>query len=214
MAPLNRRINVVFGISKYRRLGEFRNKVIGIKADIANYTAIFATPLPTVLQVNTDFTALDTAQALVETRAPNGVATRDAARKTVTDDMRAWQRYVQGLIDAETDPDQKLIIANSSGFDITVNGVRVKPDFKVIQMATPGTVKLVARSAGMRAAYSWQMSANNGSTWTDLPITNVANTSVAGLTLGARYVFRFRSVVKNVTSPWSFTVSVVMQINP
>ncbi len=211
MATLKRRVVVVFSLVRYRRLGDFRYKTGGISADIAAATGVFATPVPTVLVVNGHITAFDAAQVLVETRAINGVATRNAAYNVVVDDMRAWLRYVQALIDAEPDPEQQLIIANSSGFDVRVNGVYIKSPFKVTQLPTPGMVKLAAISAGSRAAYNWQVSSNNGATWADLPITNIAKTTATGLTSGARYIFRFRSVVKNVVSGWCLPVSIVMQ---
>ncbi len=211
MAPLNRKITVVFGISKYRSYGAFRMKATHVSADIAAYTTIFATPSPTVSAVNGHISAMDAAQILVETRAENGVATRNAARTLVTDDMETWVAYVQGLIRVEPDPEQQMIIASSSGLDIKVNGVRVKPSLAVKQLITPGMVKLVGQSAALKAAYQWQMSINNGVSWTDLPVTNVANTTVSGLTSGARIVFRFRSTVKNVTSGWSLAVSFVIQ---
>lgn len=211
MAPLNRKINVIFGVGKYRTLDAFRGQAIKVSADIAAYTLIFVTPVPAVSAVNADIAALDAAEVLVQTREVNAVATRNAARNVVTEDMHAWERYVQGLIAAEPDPDQKMIIASSSGFDIKVNGVRVKRDLTIVQQTTPGLVKLVARAAGTGAAYSWQMSTNNGTTWIDLPITNVAKTTVSGLSTGTRYVFRFRSTIKNVTSAWCPQISFYLQ---
>ncbi len=210
MAKKKKIIVVVFSLVKYRRLGDFKYKIVGISADIDANTTIFVTPVPTVASVNGHLVDLDGAQALVQQRVPGGVATRNAAYNVVLVDIRSWLRYVQDLIDKEPDPEQQMIIATSSGFDIKVNGAINKPDLKVVQTG-PNTVKLVARSAASRAAYSWQMSINNGTTWTDLPVTNAAKTTVSGLTAGTRYVFRFRSTVKNVVSNWSYTVSIVIQ---
>ena len=211
MAPLNRKITVVFGISKYRSYGAFRSKSTHVSADIGAYTTIFVTPSPTVSAVNGHISAMDAAQILVETRAENGVATRNAARTVVREDMESWVAYVQGLIRAEPDPEQQMIIATSSGLDIKVNGAYVKPLLKATQMPTPGAVKLVAQAAGNRAAYEWQMSTNNGTTWVDLPTNNTASTTVTGLAVGTRLLFRFHSVVKNEISTWSYSVSVIMQ---
>lgn len=214
MAPSNRKITVVFGVRKYRTLSAFRNQAIKVSADIAAYPLIFVTPNPTVASVNTHLDTMDAAQVLVDTGGVNAVATRNAARNIVMEDMHAWERYVQGLIAAETDFDQKMVIAVSSGLDIRVNGVRVKKDLELTQLITPGMMKMVARAAGPKAAYEWQMSQNNGTSWTTLPVTNVAKTTVSGLTAGLRYLFRFRSTVKNVTSGWSTSESFIYTINP
>lgn len=214
MAPLNRKINVSFGISKYRSQGAFKGQATKVSADIAAYTLIFVTPNPTVASVNGHLAALDAAQILVEIRAENGVSTRNAAHNVVVADMRAWERYVQALIDAEPDPDQKMIIASSSGFDVKINGTYAKPDLKITPIATPGMANLVGKAAAKTAAYEWQMSSNNGTIWTTLPVTNSAKTTISGLIAGTRYVFRFRSTVKNVTSGWCTAVSFIYTVNP
>ena len=211
MTQLKKRVVVVFNLSKVRRLGDFRYKVGGISNAIGGNTTVFATPLPTVLIVNGHITAMDAAQADVELRLQGSVAIRNAAFNVVVSDIRAWVRYVQALIDAEPDYEQQLIIAGSSAFDTRVNGVYIKPPLKAIALPTPGSVKLTAVSAGKNAAYNWQQSINNGSTWVELPPTNVANTAVSGLNAKASYLFRFRSVVKNVVSAWSGTVGLVIQ---
>ena len=214
MAPLNRKINVAFGFGKYRSQSAFNGQATKVSADIAAYTLIFVTPDPAVSAVNADIASLAAAQILVETRAANGVATRNAAHNVVVSDMRGWERYVQSLIDAEPDPDQKMIIASSSGFDVKVNGVYAKPDLKITQLNTPGMVKLVGKAPAKTAAYEWQMSSNNGTTWITLPVSNSTKTTVSGLIAGTRYVFRYRSTVKNVTSGWCSPVSFIYTINP
>ncbi len=211
MATLKKRITVVFSLTRYRRLGDFRFKVMGVSATIAGNTTIFATPVPTVLVVDGHISDFDDAQTLVEQRALGAVAVRDEAMNIVVDDMRAWVRYVQGLVDAAADFEAGMIIAEASGFDIKVNGVYIKPPLRVVQTPTPGTIRLIAIAAGSRSAYEWQQSINNGTTWTNLQTTNVANTTVTGLNSGTRYAFRFRSIVNNTPSAWSSVVSIVIQ---
>ena len=211
MAKLKKRVTVVLSLTRYNRLGDFRYKVVGVSADIAANPTLFATPLPTVATVDTNIGLMDDGQALVEQRKPGGVDARDAAYNVVVDNVRTWLRYVQNLIDAEPDPIQQMLIANSSGFDIRVNGVYIKPPLRIIPLETPGQLKLLAVAAGQRAAYSWQMSSNNGASWVDLPVTNSASTTVTGLATGARLLFRYHYTVKNIAGPWSFNVSVIVQ---
>jgi hypothetical protein len=65
-----------------------------------------------------------------------------------------------------------------------------------------GTALLVA-PATHRAAYEWQCSADGGKTWSVLPPTLQAKTSVTALQTGATVQFRYRSVTKTGAGDWS-----------
>jgi hypothetical protein len=73
-----------------------------------------------------------------------------------------------------------------------------------------GTVNLVAKSAGTRAAYDWQYSTDQ-KTWTTLPMTLQAKTGVSGLTAGTTYYFRVQSLIKTGTENWSQIVSLMVK---
>ena len=105
-----------------------------------------------------------------------------------------------------------------SGDEVVVEGNKdlrlmiVKPAGSAVKTTiTPGTVKLVAKSAARRASYNWQQSANNGVTWIDLPTTLRASLLVSGLTSKAAYQFRFRSITKEGISGWFASVGIVIQ---
>lgn len=210
MAKDKKRAMAVFNISKLRRLGDFREKVELILADIGGNTTLFPTPSPTVAIVNGHISNLADAQVLVGQRVPGSVAVRNEAYSVVVTDIRNWQRYVQGLADVATF-EQAVILITSAGFDLRVNGVYIKPDLRIMLTVNPNVIRLIAKSAGKGAAYEWQQSINNGVLWTNLPVTNVANLQVGGLTSKATYLFRFRSTVKGVTSGWSLPVNIVVQ---
>ena len=211
MATDKRRPIAAFSFAKVRRIGKFRDKVEIISANIAANATLFVTPIPTVIVVNGHITALIAAQVAVGQRTPGSVAIRDAAFQTVKDDVLGWLRYVQGLADA-TNYDDAVILITSAGFEVKLNNKYMKPELRIKTTDNPSVIKLIAISAGSRAAYNWQQSINNGNVWTDLPTTNVANTTVSGLTAKAGYLFRMRSVVKSITSGWGMPVSVVIQM--
>jgi hypothetical protein len=69
---------------------------------------------------------------------------------------------------------------------------------------TPGMLKLLAKSVKKGAAYEWAYSADGGKTWISAGLTvGHADTTIAGLTPGITYWFRFRTTVGRVTSDWS-----------
>jgi hypothetical protein len=211
MAKSKKRPLAVFQILKLRILSQFIQKVRDILADIGANTTLFATPAPTIASVNGHIDDLVDAETAVGQRVIGSVAARDEAYSVVLDDVYALMRYVQGLADSAANEQAAITVITSSGFDLKVNGVFVKPALAVKFTTVPGQVKLVAKAAAARAAYQWQQSTNNGLTWTDLTPTLAANTMVTGLTSKAAYQFRFRSITKDGLSAWSAGVGIVMQ---
>ena len=69
-------------------------------------------------------------------------------------------------------------------------------------MAPGALVALRAHAAGKRVAYEWQLSSDSGKTWSSLPATTTSHTSVAGLTTGQSYVFRFRANTGTKPGDW------------
>lgn len=210
MATDKKRPKAAFNFTRYRRFGDFRDKVETVSANIAGNTTLYATPSPTVLVVNGHITAMNAAQVQVGQRVPGSVAVRDEAFQQVKTDILDWLDYVQGLANAAT-YENAIIAITTAGFDVKVSGVYIKPQLRIVTTDNPAFVKLISISAGKNAAYNWQQSSNNGVTWIDLPPTNVANTTVSGLVSKTSYLFRKRSIVKNVVSGWSMPVSIVIQ---
>jgi hypothetical protein len=83
-----------------------------------------------------------------------------------------------------------------------------KPPFEVKQGVVSGQVHLVARAIGRKATYYWQYS-TDGVTWTNVPATLVAKTTLSGLDAATMYHFRFRTLSTAGEGGWqtlTFTV--------
>jgi len=70
---------------------------------------------------------------------------------------------------------------------------------------------LTTVAAARRASYEWQSSLDGGKTWTILPTTLQAKTTVSGLTLGATVMFRSRPVTRTRKGGWSQLTSIVVK---
>ncbi len=210
MAKSGKRPLVVFNIKKLRKLGDFLFKVLGIKQNIELNPTMFATPNPPMGTIETHVEELVEAEEKVLTRAPGSVASRDEKYDQVLDDVHTLQGYVQELADESADEQSATTIITTSGFDLKINGVRVKPPLEAKNTKVSGTIKLIAKAAASRASYNWQQSNDNGTTWADLPLTLKANTTVSGLTPGNRVTFRVRAITVDGTGNWTQPVSVIV----
>ncbi len=210
MANPKRRPLVVFLIRKYRKVGDFIQKVKTISLDILNGIAFFATPVPAVATVNTDVAKLQSAEATAGTHVTGSAAARDIEYNVVLKDVHDWQGYVQGLADAAVDEVTAIAIIEASGFSLKLHGVHIKPPLAVKNGPASGSAVLTAKAAAIRASYDWQKSLD-GIAWVDLPSTLQAKTVVDGLTPEVRVYFRFRAITVSGTGNWSALVSTIVQ---
>jgi hypothetical protein len=203
----------ILNMAIIRAIGNFIIKAQAIVTNMTNNAVIFVAPVPALPLVTTDINNLETAQGEAETRVAGAAAERNLKYDIVLDDLRGLQRYVQTLADAAPNEAAAIAIINSSGFDLKVQGVRVKPMLVARNGQGAGIIKLVAKAftstPRQRASYEWQMS-TDGINWTNLPGTLQAKTTVSGLTAGSRYYFRFRYLLKTGVQDWSTIVSVVV----
>jgi len=170
--------------------------------------AHFPSPNPALTALNTSLAALDTAETATKTRTQGTVATRNAARLQLLTDLHAAGAYVQQIADAN--PEQAAAIIASAGMAVRKPTTRAKPTFSVRQGPTSGTVKLAARAAALRASYEWEWSGDGGKTWTLVPPTLQAKTSVSGLPVGTSVQFRYRAVTKTGAADWSQPTSLLV----
>jgi len=210
MANSKKRPLVVFLIRNFRQIGNFILKAKAIVLDIGNSPGFFTTPAPALATVTSDIGNLELAEATAETHVVGSAAARDLRYDVVLTEIHGLQNYVQNQADNAVDEPTSIAIINASGFSLKVNGVHVKPPLAVKNSPVAGEVILTGKSAGKRASYDWQMSAN-GTTWTDLPSTLKAKTTVSGLTVDVRTYFRFRAILPEGTASWSASVSIVVQ---
>jgi hypothetical protein len=147
---------------------------------------------------------------LAQTRINGSAAARNLKYDVVLKNVHGLQNYVQTLADNAIDEHTAIAIINASGFDLRNKGVRVQPNFSVVNGDVSGTVILKAKSSGNRAAYEWRRSPNNA-TWTELPPTLQAKVSVDGLTPATIMYFQYRTILKDGATSWSQSVSIVVQ---
>ncbi|MFO0759541.1 MAG: fibronectin type III domain-containing protein [Byssovorax sp.] len=168
----------------------------------------FPSPSPTLAKVSAGLDALETAEALAQSRTKGAVATRDLKRKIVIDDLYALRAYVQGIVNQN--PTQAEAIIESAGMFVKRHTTHVRADLEAHRGKSPGEVVLRAKSAGPAAAYEWQDSGDGGDTWTSAGVTTVANTTVSGLTMGQTYQFRVRVTIKKTTGDFSQPITFLM----
>ena len=185
-------------------IAQFKNIVSSIAAN----PAIFKTPNPPLAVCNAHLSDAEAAQAAVATRAPGAVETRDAKLRFVIDDLHTSRTYVEGI--ANMDPATAAATIRTAGFDVPKARSHTKQDFAVKQGAVSGSVILVAKAAGIRAAYNWQSSLDQ-KVWADLPQTVQARLTVTGLAVGVLYYFRVCSVTRAGRSDWSHIESLFVK---
>lgn len=208
MTTSQKRPVAILQAKRYRKIGDFILKVRTLIVNISNNVALFATPLPTTMDVGKHTDDLETAEAVAKTRLTGSVADRDLKYDVVLDDVHNWINYVQTLADNAVDEATAVLIIESSGFDLKKKGVRVKAPLEAKQGDVSGSVKLTARSQG-RASYQWQKS-SDGIVFTNLPSTLQAKTMADGFTPGTAVYFRCRSVTKSGEGDWTSVVSLTV----
>jgi hypothetical protein len=170
--------------------------------------AAYPSPQPTLAAISAAIADLETAEAAVKARTKGGVATRDQKRKALTTLLEQLRGYVQTVADADGERAPALIQSGAMNVRrVTPPGKRT---FAIKQGATSGAVTLLTASAGHRASYEWEVSADAGKTWQPLPPTLQAKTSTTGLVAGTAYAFRYRAVTKAGAADWSAPVTLVV----
>jgi hypothetical protein len=168
----------------------------------------FPSPHPSLATVLAAIEALSDAQRDTLSRTAGTVALRDEKRQKLVFLLQELLGHVQATADA--DPENAASIIESAG--MALKRLRTLPPraFKVQQGRVSGSAKLLAPKAAPRAAYEWAYSTDGGRTWTGLPITVQANTTVYGMTPGTVGLFRYRTATKDGVGDWSDAVSLVV----
>ena len=168
----------------------------------------FPSPNPLLAALSASLTALIAAETATQTRAHGTVPTRNAALTQALSDFQVIKANVQQVADAT--PEQAEAIIASAGMAVRKSTTRAKPTFAARQGTTSGSVKLAARAAALRASYEWEWSGDGGKTWTPVPPTLQARTSISGLPVGTSVQFRYRAVTKTGATDWSQATSLLV----
>jgi hypothetical protein len=188
------------------------SQLLGIARAIAHAmdtNKSFPTPDPPVAAINTAADDLDAAEAEVKGGAKNGIPTRDAKAATLVSLLEQERSYVQKV--ASADPANAEVLIQSAAMNVKrvpTHGPRV---FGAKQGALSGSAELVTGSAGRRAAYDWEYSADGGKTWQAASSTLQAKIVLSGLQSGVNYAFRYRTLTKSGVSDWSVPTMLVVK---
>lgn len=170
--------------------------------------ANFPTASALLATTTTDLAALAKATADAKNKVPGAVAVRKNALKKVRSDCDSLKSLVQSTADAN--PAEATAIILSSGMKVRKAVVRTKTDLAASWGDISGMVLLVAKAVANRASYLWQWSLD-GKTWSTLPSTLQAKTTIHGLTPATTYFFRFKATIKVGEQDWSQMVSLLVK---
>jgi hypothetical protein len=152
-----------------------------------------------------DLDLLEAAEVEVKSRGMGLAAIRDFKLAVVFTDLEVLRASVQRVCDAN--PGDVVAIAETCGMTLKGYTRPPKPPLAVSRIAR-GTVKLMAKAVKRGATYEWAFSADDGETWVSAGMTNgIADTTVAGLTVGTTYLFRVRASIGRITGAWVAPVS-------
>jgi len=169
----------------------------------------FPSPMPALSTVQAAITDLQTAETAALARAKGAVATRNEKRAALIALLQSLRTDVQNVADANAPTAPSII--QGAGMAVRKTPARAPRVFAVTPGSVSGSVKIVAAAAAHRAGYEWQYSTDGGKTWTLMPVTLQAKTSLAGLPVGTTVEVRYRPVTKTGEADWSAPVSMTVQ---
>jgi hypothetical protein len=177
--------------------------------DAMSISPSFRAPTPPLGRVQSAVKGLHDAQVAKLSRTRGTVAVRDRKLAVLVALLLRLKGYVQGV--ADEDPEHAVAIIESAGMHVKRSAARTKPGGGGGAGRVGGAVRLVARSAGDRAAYLWEWSADGGNTWCRAPQTIQARTVISGLPSASTCWFRYRAVTKTGETDWSEPRSFVVR---
>ena len=200
----------VFMTKKFRRIAEFILNMKTLIININNAPLIFVTPSPSIATLNTNLQALEDAETKAKTRVIGAAADRDVKYDVCYKDLKDVTGYVQSVANNAADAPAAIAIIETSGLSVRVNGTKIKAPIEAKNGLDEGVVDLIAKSAGRDTVYMWERSAD-GIAWSELPLTQIAKTTVDSLTPGQRMYFRVRTRnQRDGTSEWSAAVVIMV----
>lgn len=169
----------------------------------------FPGPVPPLWIVSKAVTDLQRAEAATLTRAKGAVAVRNEKRTMVGSLLQQLRSYVQ--VTADGDPENGAAIIESAGMTVRKPSIPPPRVFSAKPGRLPGEVKVIAPTAGHRASYEWEYSADGGVNWLPMPPTLRASTALEGLTPGTTVMFKYRSLTSKGVSDWSAAITATVK---
>jgi hypothetical protein len=174
----------------------------------------FPQPFPPLAKVEAAAQALDVAQTTAQVGAKGLADKRNAARATLSNLLEQLRAYVEGV--ANENLESAVSIIESAAMNAVLPRYPELAPFRVKLGKLPRTVDLACKAGPKGCGYLWQMSTDGGETWTDLPQTKQARTTVPGLVPGKTYWFRHRLLLRaggqtSRSTDWSDKISIVVR---
>jgi hypothetical protein len=169
----------------------------------------FPAPVPPLASVQAAVDRLAEAEAAALSLTRGLKEARNEAHTALMGLLTRLKAYVQGV--ADENPDSAASIIESAAMSVAARTSKPKPALAVYPGRVSGAVRLVAKAAAKVASYEWQLSHDGGQTWTDLPTTLQAKTTVSGLVPGKTIWLRMRAATRSGASDPCDPVSFVVQ---
>jgi hypothetical protein len=174
----------------------------------AYFSAPNPLPNPTLAAVQSAIDNLSKAQNDARAKTKGAATRRNLARQALVKLMNALCAYVQLVADSM--PGQEADVILSAKMIVKAIGAHAPRVFAALHGPISGTAEIEAPVTEDRRSIFWQWSTDQ-KTWNDLPPTLKASTTVANLTPGTTYWFRYRVLTKDGLGDWSQVVSLLMR---
>jgi hypothetical protein len=179
-----------------------------IQAAMTN-NSYFPNPNPVLAAFVASLGKYDTAATAAKTRAKGTIPARNAARTDYIAALHSVRGQVQTVADANQENAEAII--TSAAMSVKKTPVHKSRTFEARQLTVSGSVELITKAAGPRAAYDWQYSTDGGKTWIDVVSTTKAKTTIPGLPVATNVMFRFRTLTPKGRSDWSQPTSLLVK---
>lgn len=174
----------------------------------------FAAPNPPLSALKDQAAKVEVAEQLVGTRVKASAAARNVQRELLVGMLETECSYVQTLCDAS--PEQAVAIIGAAGLSVAASPVRNRAILKVRRGLPSGTVELDANATalvgktGKKACFNWQWTTDGGQTFTSVPTTPYAKTTIADLPTLTVVGFRVSTTTFKGTDDWSQIVTTLV----
>ena len=172
--------------------------------------ASFPSPTPPLDVFKANLNALDDAETKAAARTKGAAMARDAIKKQVINDLHHLRDYVQGVAEKIPLPEAAAAVITSAFMNIRKTPQRVTPALSAKNTGVPGQVALAAKAVAKEASYYWEYSPDQA-TWTSVPETIKASTTIDGLPWAKISYFRFRALTRVGKGDYSPVVSLLVQ---
>jgi hypothetical protein len=156
----------------------------------------FPSPYPSPNEIDADLAALFDALQEVEGGGQAAKTALLVAERKVRQTFELLGKYAQSVVRAGPAEDAPATIGGVLMYESNLGNRPAKAELEVRQGVTSGVVSLIALAVASATGYFWESSVDQV-TWTAGSPTSQASGSIAGLTPGKVYYFRFRALTRD-----------------